>query len=111
MISRETRGNRIGSCVKMSALGQYQRYAVQKAMSALAPIATSNATVGMSAMGQKRTSMPSIRSPHRQTRSGRTEWQGRGFWRLEIDHEFKFCRLKDRKIGWLPNSGELGVLV
>ena len=45
MISRETRGNRIGSCVKMSALGQKPTYAVQNGMSALPPIATAKADI------------------------------------------------------------------
>jgi len=40
----------------MSALGQKQTCAPQKAMSALRPKATSNATYGMSAKSQKRTS-------------------------------------------------------
>jgi len=39
----------------MSALGQKQTFAAQKAMSALPPIATSIAFFGMSALGQKRT--------------------------------------------------------
>src|SRR5262245_54435261 len=43
MISRETRGKRIGSCVKMSALGQKQTCALQNVMSALHPIATTKA--------------------------------------------------------------------
>ena len=40
----------------MSALGQKQTYALQKAMSALPPIATAIAFFGVSALGQKRTS-------------------------------------------------------
>ena len=36
-------------------MGQKQTYAVQNAMSALPPKATSNATFGMSAKGQKQT--------------------------------------------------------
>src|SRR5262245_6165767 len=39
---------------RMSALGQKQTYAVQKGMSALPSIATSNATYGVSAKGQWR---------------------------------------------------------
>src|SRR5262245_58993055 len=39
----------------MSALGQKQTCAVQNAMSALPPIATSIAFFGLSALGQKRT--------------------------------------------------------
>jgi hypothetical protein len=39
----------------MSALGQKRTCAVHKLMSALPPKATSNATYGMSAKGQKRT--------------------------------------------------------
>src|SRR5262245_39353568 len=39
----------------MSALGQKQTYAVQKAMSALPPVATSIAFFGMSALGHWRT--------------------------------------------------------
>ena len=38
----------------MSALGQKQTFAVQDAVSALPPKATSNATYGMSTRGQKR---------------------------------------------------------
>jgi hypothetical protein len=39
----------------MSDLGQKRTYALQQAMSALHPIATSIAFFGMSALGQKRT--------------------------------------------------------
>ena len=46
----------ICGAVGMSALGQKQTYALQKAMSALPPIATLIAFFGMSALGQKRTS-------------------------------------------------------
>ena len=41
----------------MSALGQKQTFALQHAMSALPPIATSIAFFGMSALGHKRTSL------------------------------------------------------
>jgi len=41
----------------MSALGQKQTFAVHDLMSALPPKATSNATQGMSAKGQKRVSI------------------------------------------------------
>src|SRR5262245_59095249 len=40
----------------MSALGQKRTFALHQPMSALPPKATSNATFGMSAKGQKRTS-------------------------------------------------------
>src|SRR5262245_11740681 len=45
----------IGLGQNLSALGQKQTCAAQKVMSALLPKATSNATYGMSALGQKRT--------------------------------------------------------
>jgi hypothetical protein len=67
----------------MSALGQKQTYAVQKAMSALPPIATSIAFFGMSSRGQKRTSgtelldhlaLRSHRSINRAVRAEKGEW-------------------------------------
>src|SRR5262245_43930886 len=59
----------------MSALGQKQTYAVHKRMSGLPPKATSNATYGMSALGQQRTSA--------QYRNGKTtsRWSLRNLFR------------------------------
>ena len=42
----------------LSALGQKQTCAVQKAMSALVPITTCTVQLGISALGQKRTFAP-----------------------------------------------------
>src|SRR5262249_26105005 len=81
----------------MSALGQKQTFAAQKAMSALPPKATSNATCGMSAKGQKQTprSLDHLIGCSEQRRR---DGQSKCFCGLEVDHELEFRWLLDRQI-------------
>src|SRR4029450_7491919 len=99
----------------MSALGQKQTFAVRKAMSALPPIATAKADsrkrscplypqkrtcavqLGMSALGQKRTSclLDHLVSSCEQGR-GHSETKGLGGF--EVYNEFKLGRLHDRHV-------------
>ena len=56
-----------GADCRMSALGQKPTYALQQAMSALPPIATSIAFFGMSALGHKRTQLQLVSGDYRDT--------------------------------------------
>jgi hypothetical protein len=102
----------------MSALGQKRTFAVQQRMSALLPIATAKADsrkrscplhprkrtcavqLGMSAMGQKRTSRlldDLIGCGEQRLRNG----QAKRLCGLEIDNQFVLGRRLHRHIGWL----------
>ena len=73
----------------MSALGQKQTCAVQSAMSALPPIATSFTFFGMSALGQKRTSLD-----HLVCASEQRSWNvdAERLSRLQVDDELELGR-------------------
>src|SRR5262249_8496088 len=85
----------------MSALGQKQTFAAQKAMSALPPIATSIAFFGMSALGHKRTSSRSL--DHLIGASKQSCWhiKTEGLGGLEIDHQFVLGRHLHREVARL----------
>src|SRR5262245_51982281 len=90
----------------MSALGQKQTYAVQKAMSALPPIATSIAYFGMSALGQKRTFVTDAICQlfdHLIGGVEQAQWNGKPkrFGCLEIDDKFEFGQPFDRQVARL----------
>src|SRR5262245_32504136 len=71
----------------MSALGQKQTCAVQTGMSALPPIATSNATCGMSAKDEKRTSgrLQALRKVSNHSRQSHLDFGELAGLRLDLD--------------------------
>src|SRR5262245_30033377 len=85
----------------MSALGQKQTCAAQNVMSALPPIATSNATYGMSALGHKRTSQTSVDNLVGTLLQKQWHVQPEPFRRLKIDSHHEFRRQLYRQLGRL----------
>src|SRR5262245_21946415 len=103
----------------MSALGHKQTYALHKVMSALLPIATAKADIGkpscllyprkqicavqlgMSALGQKRTSCHSFDHLIGAVEQRAGDVEAERFGRFEIDHQHVLVRRLHRQIGWL----------